>query len=152
MTDRSPTDLEILFPGETLQLTPDLSVTIKPLTMDRIPLVIQSIFRINEMVEADLTTEQIAGALVEDMLAIAPYCMDIDIRKLPVAFAPQIIKALFRVNVTPDMLGNWKALSTDMETLKGVIGLQEKEKSSEQTEELPGEPGQSDSPDSSQVS
>ena len=145
MTDRPLTDLEILFPGEAIELAPGVKLTIRPLTMDKIPLLIGSIMRINDLVEMGLGMDQIGAELATDLIQLAPHCMDIPLEKIPVAFAPQIIKALFKVNVTPDMLGNWKALSQDMKGLKTVIGMQEDQPEDQTT----GEAGQSDSQPSS---
>ena len=113
-------NLERLFPGKRLKYG-GLAVTVRPLSIEQLGQVADSVIKIYSLLSQGKTEAEIASVAIKEVLDVAKYCLDVPISDIPVTMAPELCMEIIRQNLNKDILGKWKALYAEVAAL-GVQG------------------------------
>jgi len=132
MTKKEASSLDVMFPGEEVELWPDRKVRVRPLFLEDIPKVLDLFTGLIEDYKEtkSLSPGQIADKISKSLIKIAPLCIreldsdeSVEARYIPLAKVPDIVDIVRKQNFPPESLGKWKALFTEATGLLDKQGL-----------------------------
>jgi len=112
--------LNVLFPGEEVDIGGGVKVTVRPLSLPHLPKVINAFSSLMSKAEAGMPPSELAVNGMLDLVELLPFCLDLQSEEIPVTALPDILEKVIEQNVSDAVVGKWQAL---IPKLTGVLGL-----------------------------
>lgn len=122
--------LEVLFPGETIDMGHGYVVNVRPLSLENLKEVITAFNKIVDLYREGKDASAMIFVAFEEVMELLPLCIDKSMSEIPSGFAPELLEAFIRQNLAHDVVGKWTAL---VRTLTEEIPKLLKEKSPDQS-------------------
>jgi len=135
-------DLKILFPEVEVELADGTVVTVRPLSLEDLPKVMDQFSLLMRLVEAGVGMAEIVVRGIQQLMFIARFCIDVPLGQIPQSVAPKILKVIAEQNFTEENVKNWATLIEDMAEMKALGQMVGQGAAMEATED---EPATSDS-------
>ena len=122
-------DLNVLFPGEEVEIDGQ-KVMVKPLPLSKLPKIIDAFSELMRLVEVEkVRPGELALKGMSQLLEILPYCIDVELDRIPAYALPDLLEKMIEQNITDATVGKWQALVQKVPGLRQLkIGQEEKGK------------------------
>ena len=109
-TSSERTEIHVLFPEETVDLPDGSVVTVRPLSLEQLPKVMDAFGTIMKKAEVRTSDSEVATVALAELLKLLPYCIDKEPSDIPGDIVPDILEIVLKQNVTDAAISKWTAL------------------------------------------
>lgn len=121
MNDQNKADpINVLFKTEVLDLADGSKVEVKPLSLEKLPHVLDALSKLMMYVDKGAGPSQIASVGFKEVVELIPHCIDRIPDEIPMEAVPDIVDVIIAQNLTESSIKKWKSLASK------VIDLGEK--------------------------
>ena len=110
--------LSVLFPEQEVDIGGGKKVIMRPLTLDKLPLVMDSFQKVMFMVsdskdkgETSAQTIMSGMAMLKEAIILIKMCISVPWEEVPATAAPILLKVFIEQNLNQEVVGNWIALA-----------------------------------------
>ena len=131
MNDQKKADpVNVLFKTEVLDLDDGSKIEVKPLSLDKLPLVLDALSKLMSHVDKGAGPSEIAAVGFKEVSELIPHCINRSPEEVPMDMVPDIVTIVISQNLTESSLKKWKTLADKLIDLGGSVQGQMKTGSS----------------------
>lgn len=118
-TPKGKGDLRKLFPEKKISISEDFEIRMRPLPIGKLPEVMDAFQSILQKAGPERDPMKVAFDAMAELFTLLPHCIveKVEVEKLPTAVLPDLLLTFLEQNLTPEVVGKWKALVGQAQTL-----------------------------------